>query len=179
MRKYLAFIAMLTMIGFIGCTGKPEGGLSATAQKNLDASRAIGKCFDTRDFSKVGDYIATDCIDHSGPNGEIKGLDSMKAAFDKDMESVSTMKSDPIKELADDDYVMAWYRFTGTWKNNEMGHKAGDPFEMKSMEVSRFKDGKVVEHWAMMEPGEVMKMMGSMQAPPAGSETKKDTVKKM
>ncbi len=36
---------------------------------------------------------------------------------------------------------------------------------MKGLEVSRFKDGKAVEHWTLMEPGDVMKMMSSMQQP--------------
>jgi predicted SnoaL-like aldol condensation-catalyzing enzyme len=48
-----------------------------------------------------------------------------------------------------------------------MGHKAGDKIDMKVMEVARFKDGKAVEHWSLMEPADMMKMMGNMQQPMA------------
>jgi len=162
MKKHLTIVASALICCFTACTTKPEGGLSDAAQKNVDASHGVTKCFETKDFTKLGDYIAADAVDHSGEHGDIKGLDSMKAAFEKEMAGIENMKSDLIKELADSGYVMAWYRFSGTWKNTEMGHKGGETFDMKALEVSRFKDGKAVEHWEMMEPGDVVKMMGNM-----------------
>ncbi|GGB22191.1 ester cyclase [Puia dinghuensis] len=175
MKKHLTIVASAAIWCFAACTSKPEGGLSAAAQKNLDANDSVAKCFETKNFSKLGDYIATDAVDHSGEHGDIKGLDSMKAAFEKEMAGVDNMKSDLVKALADSDYVMAWYRFSGTWKKAEMGHKAGEPFDFKSLEVSRFKDGKAVEHWALMEPKDVMQMMSAMQPPaaPMADTTKK------
>ena len=175
MKKHLTILAG-ALICVAACNTKPEGGLSTTAQKNLDAMRGVTKCFETKDFSKLGDFIAVDAVDHSGENGEIKGLDSMKAAFEKWMGEIDNMRSDPIKELADDDYVMSWYHYTGTYKTAGMGHKAGDQFNMKTLEVAKFKDGKATEHWALMEPGEVMKMMGGMQQPTG---PKVDSTKKM
>ena len=73
-----------------------------------------------------------------------------------------------IKELADDEYVFSWMRFTGS-SDGSMGMPAG-PYDMKSIEVVRFKDGKAVEHWGFMEPREMMKMMQQM---PAMDTTKK------
>jgi predicted ester cyclase len=175
MRKFQPILALLTIVGFTACKSNP-GGLSATTQKNLDAQHAIANCFDTKDFSKIGDYIAADAVDHAGSNGDLRGLDSMKAQYAQFVAPVATMKSEIIKELADDDYVMSWYKFTGTWKNTEMGHRAGDAFEIKSMEIARYKDGKSVEHWALADPAETMKMMAAMQPPM--NEAKKDTLKK-
>lgn len=175
MKKHLTIVASAFICCFAACTSKPEGGQAAAAQKNLDANDSVAKCFETKDFSKLGNYIAVDAVDHGGPQGDIKGLDSMKATFVKEMAGIDNMKSDLVKALADSEYVMAWYRFSGTWKNAEMGHKAGESFDFKSLEVSRFKDGKAVEHWALMEPGDVMKMMGNMQQPaaPMADTTKK------
>jgi predicted SnoaL-like aldol condensation-catalyzing enzyme len=73
-----------------------------------------------------------------------------------------------IKELADDEYVFSWLRFTGT-TSGIMGMPAG-PYNMTSIEVVRFKDGKAVEHWGFMEPREMMKMMA--QQPPADNKPK-------
>jgi hypothetical protein len=56
-------------------------------------------------------------------------------------------------------------------KMDMMGMKAGDKFDSKSMEVSRFKNGKVVEHWTLMEPAEMMKMMGGAQPPATDNAT--------
>lgn len=177
MKKYLPVLAIAFTCYCISCTSKPEGGLSPTAQKNLDAMHAITQTFETKDFSKLGDYIAADAVDHSGENGDIKGVDSMKAMFAKESTMIDSMKTEYIKELADDDYVMSWEHFTGVFKVAAMGHKPGDKFNLKELEIAKFKDGKATEHWGLMEPGDVMKMMAAMQPPampmPAADSTKK------
>jgi predicted ester cyclase len=176
MKKVLTMAALALICYCTSCTSKPEGGLSATAQKNLDAMHGVSHCFETKDFSKLGDYIATDAVDHSGDNGDIKGLDSMKVAMAKDVEGIDSMKTEYIKELADDEYVMSWEHFSGILKTPMMGLKAGDKFDMKEIEVAKFKDGKAIEHWGMMEPRDVAKMMGNMapsMAMPADTSKKK------
>jgi predicted SnoaL-like aldol condensation-catalyzing enzyme len=50
------------------------------------------------------------------------------------------MKSETIRELADDDYVMTWSKVTAS------------QYIMTMIEVSKFKDGKAVEHWIYMDP---------------------------
>src|SRR5450432_2004796 len=159
MKKFLTMAALALSCYCISCNTKSESSLSPAAQKNLDAMHAVSNTFETKDFSKLGDYIASDAVDHSGENGDVKGLDSIKAAFVKEMAGFDNMKTETIKELADDEYVMSWERVTATFKVDAMGHKAGDKFDMKDIEVAKFKDGKATEHWSMMEPGDVMKMM--------------------
>lgn len=167
MKKVLFSILTLScLILFIGC--KNEGGLSAAAKKNIEAQHGVIKCFDTKDFSKLGDYIAEDFIDHAGQNGEIRGLANAKAEFEKMSETLANNKSEILVELANDEYVMTWIRFTGTLAIDNMGKKAGDSYDMTSLEVSKFKDGKAIEHWVFMDPAEMMKMMGaSVPAAPA------------
>jgi ketosteroid isomerase-like protein len=72
------------------------------------------------------------------------------------------MKMEVLKELADDDYVFAMARFRGTSTGGPM--PAG-PYDMHAAEVIKFKNGKAVEHWEYMDPGEMMKMMQKMQGP--------------
>lgn len=133
--------------------------------------RGITKCFDTKDFSKLGDYIAEDGIDHAGEMGDIKGLANMKAEFEKMVAAYDNSTTEVIKEMADDDYVMTWQRYKGTLKTDQMGMKAGDKFDMSALEVAKFKDGKAVEHWTFMQPSDMMKMMPP-PPPPAMDTTK-------
>lgn len=148
----------------VSCNSGETGGLSETAQKNLDAMHGIAKCFDTKDFSNIGDFIAADAVDHAGQTGDVVGLENMKAEFEKWSAGNEDAKSEVIKELADDEYVMSWMRFTGKVSKDtpEMGMKAGDSYDMKAIELIRCKDGKIVEHWTFMTPDEMMKMMGNM-----------------
>lgn len=155
----------------MSCNNAGKGGLSAAAQKNLDAQHGIIKCFDSKDFSKLGDFMMEDFVDHSGEKGEIKGLANAKAEYEKMMATIGSGKTETMLEMANDDYAMSWLHFTGTLKadNINMGMKAGDKYDMKTIELGKFKDGKAVEHWVFMEPAELMKMMGSMAPPPAAS----------
>lgn len=145
------------------CSSKKEGGgMSETAKKNLEANNAIIKTFETGDWSKIGDYIAQDVVDHAGPKGDIVGLDSLKAYFGQMSQMMTNMKNEIKKTLADDEYVMCWVNGSATAKVDipEMGMKAGDVHSGNSVEVSRFKDGKAVEHWSFMDVNDMMKMMG-------------------
>jgi predicted ester cyclase len=161
MKKLLSTSSFTLILFALACNNKSDsaGALSAGAQKNLDAMHAITQCFTSKDFSKLGDYIATDAVDHSGEKGDIVGLDSLKTEFAKWTAAV-TQKTEVIKELADDEWVMSWEHDTGTYDSAAMGHKPGDKFDMKVIEVAKFKDGKATEHWSMMEPADLMKMMG-------------------
>ncbi len=141
------------------CGGKNESSLSAATQKNLAANDSINKAFETKDFSRIGDFIAADAVDHSGEHGDIKGIDSLKAEFEKYVSEVSDEKIDVHKTLADDDYVMSWAHHSGTYAKDGMDHKAGDHFDIDAVEVSRFKDGKATEHWIFINPADMMKMM--------------------
>lgn len=173
MKKYLFTLVAGATLLFSSCTAKNEGGMSAAAKKNLEANQAITKCFETGDFSKLGDYIAEDAVDHAGQQGDVNGLANIKTEMEKMISGMSDMKSEIIKELADDEYVMSWMKVSGTLKTDMMGMKAGDKIDGRSIELSRFKDGKVVEHWTFMEPSEFMKMMGGGTQPAATADSTK------
>lgn len=171
MKKLLFVISAGFFCFLISCNDKEEGGMSAAAKKNLDAQHGVINCFNTNDFSKLGDYIAEDAVDHAGEQGDIKGLANMKAEFEKMSAGNDNAKTETIKELADDEYVMSWLHFTGTLKTDQMGMKAGDKYDMKAIELARFKDGKAVEHWTFMEPRDMMNMMKMMTPPPPAKDS--------
>ncbi len=160
--KKLFFIPLWAFACFCISCNSNSGGLSDTAKKNLEASRGISKCFDTKDFSKLGDYVAADAVDHAGETGDIMGLDNMKSEFAKMAANLENSKSEAVKELADDEYVMSWMHFTGSLKADMMGMKGGEKYDMSAIELTKFKDGKMTEHWTFMQPADMMKMMGSM-----------------
>ena len=171
---FVTFSGLLCLL--FSCKSKDSGGgMSAQAQKNLDAIHGITKAIETGDLSKLGDYIAADAVDHSGEHGDVKSLDSIKAQLATWTNMASDMKTEIIKEIADDEYVMSFSTQSGTMKAAAMGMPAG-PYKMTTVEVSKFKDGKATEHWTFMDGAEMMKMMGGAQSP---MEMKSDTTKKM
>jgi predicted SnoaL-like aldol condensation-catalyzing enzyme len=162
MKKLLFAFLAFAVFTVISCSDDKAGGMSDRAKKNQETNQAILKMFETGDFSKVGDYIAADAIDHSGPQGEVKGLDSIKAMFQYFSSTMSDTKVEVIKELADDDYVMSWVKQSWTAKMDDpmMGMKAGDKGTMQGVEVTKYNaDGKVTEHWGFVSMADMMKMM--------------------
>lgn len=139
-----------------------EGGMSATAKKNLEINDAIMKAYEAGDFGKMGDYIAADAVDHGGETGDVKGLENIVSEMKRYREMMPDMKSTMTRSLADDEYVYTWATMSGT-----MG---GKPTTMTSVDISKFKDGKAVEHWVFMDPKELMQMM----TPPPTTEPAKN-----
>ncbi len=158
MRKLIFCSTILFSCVFISCNSG-SGGLSATAKKNLEVNKTIMKAYEAGDFSKMGDYIAANAVDHAGENGDINGLESIIKEMQRYRDMMTDSKTEVKREMADDEYVMTWGKFSGTLKADGMGKKAGERMEMTSVDVSRFKDGKAVEHWSFADPNEMMKMM--------------------
>ena len=154
----LAFVTMFTAICFY--SPAQQSSMSSAAQKNLATARAVAKMFVSGDYSKVGDYIAADAVDHAGMQGDVKGLDSIKANFNQINTMMGNFKNEVVREVADDEYVFQWLKETATAKKDGMGMKAGQTSTMNAIEVSRFSNGKIVEHWTFVDMADAMKMMG-------------------
>jgi predicted ester cyclase len=134
------------------------------------------KAYEAGEFDKMKDYIAADAIDHAGEKGDITGLDSIVAEMKRYKAMMKDTKTEVLKEMADDEYVFVWGKFSGTMTADGMGMRAGDKMNMTSVDVAKFKDGKAVEHWMFMDAADVNKMMMSMMppgAPPADTSASK------
>ncbi len=163
--KNLLFLLIIAVSSI--CISCNSSGMSTTAKKNMEVNDAIMKAYEAGDFSKMGDYIAADAIDHGSDHGVVKGLDSIVADMKRYHAMMPDMKSTVTRSVADDEYVFTWSKVSG--KMN------GTPTEMSSVDVSKFKDGKAVEHWIFMDPNDMMKMMPAM---PAEKMPAPDSIKK-
>lgn len=130
------------------------------AEKNMAASHEVDKAFQTGDVSKIDSVIAKDFVDHTD-RGDMVGPDSLKSMITQMHREFPDMKMEAMKEVADNDYVFSMMHYSGN-SNGQMGMPKG-PFDMHSVEVVRFKDGKAVEHWSFSRADEMMKMMQQMQ----------------
>ena len=173
--KKLAFaFAAVILSCLVTCTNNAahEDGTSEKAHKNLENLKAVISMFETGDYTKAGDYIAADGVDHSAPTGEVKGLDSLKAMFAQMGSTMSEVKNEIKKELADDEYSMVWIRQTWTQTKDEpmMGMKAGQKGDMQTVEVCKHgADGKITDHWGFMSMADMQKMMPQMPKDTSGN----------
>ncbi len=168
--KKVIFVAALPLLLF-SCSGKE--GHSEQAKKNLETMNAIIDAIEAKDLNKLDQYMAADVVDHTAMNGPATGIENVKKDLEAQLQMSSDMKSEVIKELADDEYVMSWLRFKGTASVDMMGMKKGEAFESTTIEVAKFnKDNKVTDHWVFMSPAEMMKMMQGMNSMPPADTSK-------
>ena len=142
------------------CTSKTEETSdkkeNSEEQKNLAATDAVTKAFQTGDVSALDSVIADDFVDHTD-RGDKKGRDSLKAMVNFVHANFKDMKMDKIRDAADGDYVYSWMTYSGN-SDGAMGMPKG-PYKMSVIELSKFKDGKAVEHWGFMDMQDMAKMM--------------------
>lgn len=174
---FAAFAGLLAI--FTSCDSKtgttPENtetnATNTAEQKNIAAFETVSKAFQTGDAGSVDSVIADDFVDH-GDMGDVKGKDSLKAMIVMMHKSFPDMKTETINTAASGDYVYGWLHNTGT-SDGTMGVPKG-PYDMTSVELVKFRDGKAVEHWAFMQMKDMMKMMGPQ---PGMDKMKTDTAK--
>jgi hypothetical protein len=188
MKKFLIPAMAAMFICLLSCnqpsSTASSAGESDRAKKNLETAKTVSEMFDKNDFSKIGDYIATDAVDHSGMNGEVKGLDSLKKEFEGFASMMKDSKTESVKTVADDDYVFQWNKesWTDAYDDPKMMMKAGEHHTMDAIHVTKHNaDGKITDHWGFVSMNDMMKMMGdAMKMMPGGTNMNKmpmDTTK--
>lgn len=135
-------------------------------QKNIAAFNVVTNAFSSGDPAGIDSVVADDFIDHTD-KGDLKGKDSLKAMIISMHDSFKDMKTESINTAANGDYVYGWRRYTGT-SDGSMGMPKG-PYDMQTIELVKFANGKAVEHWAFMEMQDMMEMM----PPPGGMDSTK------
>ncbi len=163
MKKNLVAIAIISVGLLVSCSG-PVSGPSDAARKNLAIVKKVRDAIGSNQLNQLDSFVSADVIDHDGDRGYTKGLDSVKLQLQQ-WHSVASEKLEMLKELADDEYVMTWQQSRGKYLSTGQGHIAGDTFSVQTVGITKITNGKVTEHWMMMPPTDVMKMMAATSAP--------------
>ena len=165
--KKFALIAFSAAFAFLFSCNTQTGSMSEsnpTQEKNITADSTIGAAFRTGDAGKIDSVVAADFVDHT-ESGD-KNRDSLKALIKMIHDNFPGMKMETVDHAVSGDYVYAWIKFSGN-SNGAMGMPKG-PFEFSSVELTKYKDGKAVEHWGFMDNRDVAKqreeMMKMMQS---------------
>ena len=132
---------------------------SAQAEKNKANTMEIYKAMETGDVSGLDSIVDKDFVDHSGPNSDVKGIDSLKNFFIQIHNYIPDLKMESIANATDGDYNFDLNRMTGTTNSPFMGMPANYKIDMTGVDVVKTKNGKAIEHWNYADPKDVMKMM--------------------
>ena len=175
MSKFLPLLAAAWLLASCSDRATDTQVKGATDQKNDQAQKYIQMNRDVYKGIETGDTtlfasIADDCVDHSGPEGPIKGGAAIRRYLAETSRMMTGTRIEIKEEALSGDYLFTRNTMTGTAKEDWMGMKKGAAMNVTAVDLVRFKDGKIVEHWSYIDPADMMKMMqGSMPPPAAGA----------
>lgn len=105
-------------------------------QRNLAADAALIGIFESGDVDKLDAIIDPAFVNHAS-TGDRVGLDSLKTGVRTFHARMKRVKIDRKHQLTDGNYISDWVRFNG----------ADPSMAFEGMEVTRYMNGKAVEHW--------------------------------
>lgn len=133
-------------------------------ESNKDVAQAYFTAFRDRNADWWDRFVAADFVRHDpgldfkvrGPAGVAKLGEVLHGAF-----SEIAMPIDEI--IAEGDRVMVRLRFTGRHTGEFQGKPAtGMPVDIAVMDYFRVADGRLAEHWALMDNLSLLKQIGAV-----------------
>jgi predicted ester cyclase len=126
--------------------------------------RLIDVGFTQGDLSVADELVSPDALEHQ--RGSKPGIEGVKATIAVLHEWFSDFELTISKITADGDTVCALNRARGINTGSVMGFPpTGKPFEIDVMDVARFKNGLVVEHWGVPDQLGLLIQLGLIQRP--------------
>src|SRR6266540_2833453 len=137
------------------------------SDQNKEVLRQFVKAWDAGDTDSFGDFIATDAVDHQGMPGVPQGLDGVKQIAVMTQAAFPDASTEIHNLIAEGDLVSALQTVRGTHRGEFMGMPAtGKPFEITVIDIVRIADGKMAEHWGLIDQAGMMMQLGLRPMPP-------------
>ncbi len=117
----------------------------------------------------VDEVLAADFVEHGSlPPGLPQGREGLKALIVGLRAAFPDFRYSVLHEIAEDDMVVQHMRASGTMKGEYAGMKpTGKSATWDEVHIVRMKDGKAVEHWAVVDQLGMLQQLGLAPAAPA------------
>ena len=113
----------------------------------------------------VEQFIADDFVDHAPWPGHAPTRAGFEAGTLEMYRAFPDLAIKPVKLLEEDGKVAAVVRISGTQHGEFMGHAGtGRAFEIDAVDILRLADGKLAEHWGVVD---VNQMLAQLRLSPA------------
>ena len=116
-------------------------------------------------MSVLDEVVAEELIEHQ--QGLLQGREGLKNVIRTLRQSFPDLSYTVIQMVADEDKVWGHFRSRGTNEGSFMGQPpTGKTMEIDVIDIARFKDGIIVEHWGVPDRLGVLLQLGLF--PPMG-----------
>jgi len=138
-----------------------------SSESNIESvRRLLAEAFSKGDYAVIDEIVAADFVEHqngaqgSGPEAVRRIASGLRASF-------PDLRLEIEDVVATEDEV--WTRVRG--RGTDTGGVAGRPptgqrIEVDVIDIVRFKDGKMVEHWGVADRLGMLQQVGVVPTPP-------------
>src|SRR3954451_12816812 len=115
----------------------------------------------------IDDLVTDDVVDHEeGLPGQPEGKEGVRFFVTSMRDAFSDLKATVGPSVEDGNMASAEVTITGKHTGEFMGVPATDKsFEIQSIDIVRFEDGKCAEHWGVTDNMALMQQIGAVPAP--------------
>lgn len=130
-------------------------------EQNAAALTKFAEAVNSGNYNLFNEAVATDSVDHDPAPGQVSGPQGYRALFTEMRRAFPDMKVEVAALVADEDAIAFAYTFTGTHDGPLMGIPAtGKKVKIRGMQISKFKDGKMVERWGSSDQLGMLQQIG-------------------
>ena len=128
--------------------------------------QAVDEVINQKVLGAIDELFAPDYVDHSSMAGEDQGREGFKQFAQVLFDAFPDFQVTIEDMLAEGDKVMYRGTVSGTHTGEFMGaHPSGKRFEVTEMHVDRIAEGKIVEHWGLLDIMGMLQQIGIIHEP--------------
>jgi len=126
---------------------------STESRANLERQQQFVKVLQNDGhLDRVEEFVADDAVDHERFPGAPDGPAGVRAVFEAIRTGFPDHDAQVVHMISEGDLVATYKTFTGTHTGDFFGMPAtGRRATIRVMDFVRYRDGKVVEHWGVVD----------------------------
>ena len=123
----------------------------------------FAEAVNTGKFELFDQVVAADCLDHDPADGQVRGPAGYRMFFSGMRTAFPDLSVTPEIIVQDEDTIAFAYTLTGT-HTGPLGKipPTGKKVKIRGMQISKFKDGKMVERWGSSDELTLLKQIGAI-----------------
>jgi steroid delta-isomerase-like uncharacterized protein len=134
-------------------------------QVNLATLTKFAEAVNTGKFDLFKDSVSIENVDHDPAGGQVPGPEGYRVFFTALRDAFPDLSVALETLVADEESIAIAYTMTGTQNGSYMGMApTGRKMKIRGVQISKFKDGKMVERWGSSDELGMLQQLGAAAA---------------
>ena len=140
----------------------------AEQDNKAQVRRYYDEVFNQRGVALVDQLAVEDYVEHDPFPGQGDGRADLKARVQLILDAMNPLRFEIQDLVAEDDKVVVRWLQRGTQSGTFMGiPPSGREFTISGIDIHRLRDGRMAEHWHVVDVFALLQQLGAIPAPTA------------